>query len=291
MKCPRCGADNAERSVRCYLCEYTFVAGDTAPEPPGAEGPPQPQYPPPGVPEGLASPGLQAGPPPPMMGTGYQPPPPGAHPAGFQPPPAAPKGPPTVKVIIGILVILLVVIVGVTAFFLIRGKTYSVSVPAPPGYEAADEQTLEAAKESMHDEAEDADLDYLFVNGAGTSFVFVAHQRFYLTETPPDDPEEAERYYNEHKNELMEEMNLGFETAGGMSGDIAVGDYETMRLGTGDTALHFSMSLTVQGVSMDMETLIVVKGKTMFMVIVQGFEDTGLRSALDYLAQNITFSE
>jgi len=253
--------------VRCYLCEYTFAAGDTAPEPPGAEGPP-----------------------PPMTGVSYQPPPPGAYPAGYQPPLPADKAPVNVKVIVGVLVVLLVAAIGVGAYFLIRGKTYTVSVPTPPGYEEASQSDFEAAEESIKSETEDAALDYLFINSTGDSFVFVAHQKFYLTETPPDDPEEAERYYNENRDELMDEMNLGFETSG-MGGNLDVEEYETMRLGSGDTALHFVISMNIQDITLDMDSFLVVKGKTMFMVIVQGFGTADLEETLDYIAQNISFSE
>ncbi|MBN2025429.1 MAG: hypothetical protein JW854_01515 [Actinobacteria bacterium] len=289
MKCPRCGADNADRAERCYLCELPLAGGGTAGEPPAPEERIQPQYPPQGTQAGMVPPGQQAAPPPGAQGMGYQLPP-GAYPGGIQPPPPPSKGPNTVKIIIGVLVILLVVIIAVGAFFLLRGKTYSVEVPTPPGYKEASESDFDSARESIESGSGDAALDYLFINNAGDSFVFVAHQDFFLEELPPEDPEEAERYYNENRDEILSDMNLGFETSG-VPGSLDVDEYNTMSLGSGDTALHFAISMNIQDLTMTMDAFIAVKGKTMFMVIVQGFGTANLRDTLDHIAQNITFSD
>ena len=65
------------------------------------------------------------------------------------------------KIIIGVLIGLLVVIIGVGAYFLTRGKTYDIKVTAPPGYEVADQEFLEELKDTMEASSADIEVDEL----------------------------------------------------------------------------------------------------------------------------------
>jgi hypothetical protein len=195
------------------------------------------------------------------------------------------------KAVIAVLVVILIVIAGVAAVVMLRGASYSIDVPVPPGYKEADATTFNAAQKDLRAGGTDADLDRLFVSEGGTGMVFVAHQTFYLAETPPGDPEEAARYYNENKQEILDEMNLGFEMAGGASGGMEIGRYETIRLGTGDTALRMTLAITIEQFSMKADMIMVVKGKTLFMIMVQGFGNEDFEETVGFLAQNINFNK
>jgi hypothetical protein len=189
------------------------------------------------------------------------------------------------KTVIGILVVVLLIALGVGAYFIIRGKTYTVSLPAPPGYEEAGEDLFEDAEKSLKSGGGDFKLDYLFINSTMTSFIFVAHQRFFLEETPPDDPDAAEEYYLENRDEIMADLNVGL-TEEDVGGNI--GEYSVESIAAGDTGLRIKLSLTIEQTQMDMDMLLVVKGKTMFMVIVQTF-GSDASETMEYIKENIRF--
>ena len=294
MRCPRCGADNADRAQWCYLCEYPFAASGAEGEPPSPEEHVQPQYPPPGAREGLTPPGPQAGPPPPMTGTGYQAAAPGAYPAGYQPPPPAAKGPLNVKVIIGVLVVLLVVIVGVAAFFFLRGKTYNIHVPPPPGYKEADPEMVEDLKKTMSEGSEDIEIDEIYIDDSMTNFVIVASMDIppsLASDTPPgDDPEEMEQWFYETKDEWVEAFNLGLvEGAGGVGMSANVDVYEVERLATGDAVLHIATTIDLMQASFKIDVLWIIKGNSAFFVVVEGL-NPGAKT-LESLKESITFEE
>lgn len=292
MKCPRCGADNADRAERCYLCEYGFSPGDGDLEPPAPHEAARVPYPAPGVQEGGPVPGQQAVPPPPVMQPGgSQPPPPGAYPAGYQPPPPAPKGPATAKIVIGILVAVLIAVVGVGAYFLTRGKTYDITVPAPPGYEVADQEMLDELKKSLQSGSDEIVLDQVFMDATMTNFIIVAHQDIPVSlgsDTPSgDDPEEMEEWFYENKEEWIDAFNTGIIEGSGVPSEIDL--YQVERLATGDAVLHMVTTLDLMGTAFTVETLWVIKGRSAFFLMVEGLNPGS--DTVDFLKENITFQE
>lgn len=286
MKCPRCGADNTERAERCYLCEYSFATSGEAGEPPTPEEHVRPQYPPPGVQAGVVPPGQQPVQPPPVPGAGYQTPPPGAYPAGYAPPPAA-GGPKNLKLIIGVLVVVLVVAVGIGAFFILRGANYSVDLSVPPGYTTASESEFKAMEDGLKSSESDAELDYMFVNEDSTRIIVVGHQDFFLEELPPDDPEGAEQYYYENKDEILEGFAEGFQQGLGTGADVD--NYSVEFLDSGDATLHLNINVSLNQQSMAVDIFIMVKGNSMFLVIVQGLGNSNPGKTFDFIKQNISF--
>ena len=294
MRCPRCGADNADRAQRCYLCEYPFATSGAEGEPPSPEEHVQPQYPPPGAQGGLTPPGPQAGPPPPMTGTGYQAAAPGAYPAGYQPPPPAAKGPLNVKVIIGVLVVLLVVIVGVAAFFFLQGKTYNINVPPPPGYKEADQEMVDELKDTMSEGSEDIEIDEIYIDDSTTNFVIVASMDIppsLGSDTPSgEDPEEMEEWFYDNKGEWVEAFNTGLvQGAGGLGASAGIDLYEVERLVSGDAALHIATTIDLGQASFIVDTLWIIKGDSAFFVVVEGL-NPGAKT-LESLKESITFEE
>lgn len=283
MKCPRCGADNAERAARCYLCEYPFSSNQAGEEPPAPDEAARAQYPPPG----------QQAVPPPTVGEpgGYQQPPPGVYQAGFEPPPPPPKGPATVKIIIGALVALLIVVVGVGAYFLTRGKTYDIVCSAPPGYQEADQELLDELKETMEAGSEDIAVDGLYMDAAMTNFLIVAHQDMSSllgTDAPSgEDPEEMEEWFYANKDEWVEAFNTGIIEGAGMPSEVDL--YQVERLATGDAVLHMATSIAVPGMgtSLKIESLWIIKERTAFLVMLQGLSPS--QDTIEFLKENITF--
>ncbi len=314
MKCPRCGADNSEHAATCYLCDYAFggdagAGGPTSPDeafraqhlPPEAaprESPPQGRaVPPPPVagtgayqpPPPGAFPGGYQPPPPGAYSGGYQPPPPGAYPGGYQPTAPAPKGPNTVKVVIGVLVVVLVVVVGVGAYLLTRGETYDIVFSTPPGYQEADQEMIEDIEEAMGSGSEEIVIDGFFLDAGSTNSVIVAHldtNSIFGTDAPSgDDPEEMEEWFYGHEQEQIDEFNSGIMQGVGHSGEIDL--YEVERMATGDAVLHMTASIDVMGTTFMMDSLFIIKERTAFLIMFQG-SDSG-KDTLEFFKDTVTF--
>ena len=285
MKCPRCGADNAERAERCYLCEYDFTKSGAGGQAPAPDEPMQPQYPPQGTQAGIAPPGPQAGPPPPPGGA-YQGPPPGAYPPAYQPPPTT-GGARNLKVIIGVLVAVLVVALAIGAFFLLRGKTYSIDVPAPPGYQAADEDIFREMQESMESGEEDIVLDAVFTDSTGQNIIMVLHEDILFLDTPSgDDPDEMEQYLNDNKEEISQEFNTGIMSGG--AEDTRLEKYEVGRLAAGDAYLYMVTSIDMMGTTLRLDSMWIFKGDSAFAIIISGVNPRS-SEIVEFLEANITF--
>ncbi len=284
MKCPRCGADNAERAERCYLCEHQF-ANSGAGEPPAPDERVQPRPPAMGVQAGMVPPGQQAGPPPPP-GAPYQVPPPGAYPPAYQPPPTK-GGTKNIKVIIGALVGVLIVAVAVGAFFLMRGKTYAIDVPAPPGYHAASEEEFRSAKEDMETGEDDIVLEALFYDSTRQNLIMVLHEDVLFLDAPSgDDPEEMEQYFLDNKDELSQQFNTGIMEGGG--GLTTLDKYEVGRLAVGDAYLYMVTSIDMNGGTLRLDSMWIFKGDSAFAIIITGVNPR-VTEIVEFLEENVTF--
>lgn len=292
MRCPRCGAENAERADRCYLCELPFTGIGTTEEPPAPEQRVQPQYPPQGTQAGMVLPSQQAVPPPGAPGPGYQPPP-GAYQGGVQPPPPPPKGPNTVKIIVGALVALLVIIIGVGAFYLTRGKTYNIKASPPPGYQEASEELFDDFNETMKEGSEDIEVDELFVDNGQTNFIIVASMDMPPTigEKPPsgDDPEEMEQWFYDNRDEWEDAFNSSFTEGTGGMGSVESDLFQVERLATGDAVLHMATTVGFMNDSIAVETLWAIKGRTVFFIALMGKSPSS--QTVESLKESITFEE
>jgi hypothetical protein len=208
---------------------------------------------------------------------------------GYVPPPPAPKGPATVKIVIGVLIAGLLAIITVGAFFLFRGKTYSIEAPQPPGYEVADQELLDEMDEAMEASQEDIEVDALFVDASISNFVIVAHQNVpvsFGSDTPSgDDPEEMEAWFYEHEDEWVDAFNAGIMAGAGVPSGIDL--YQVERLATGDAVLHMATSIDVMDTSFKVETLWVIKGRTAFFIMVEGLSPRS--DTIEFLKENITF--
>ncbi len=285
MKCPRCGAENAERADRCYLCEHPLSASSDAFETSTLEGNAQ-QYPP----QGPAVPPGQQPHPPPATGPGYQPPP-DAYAAGYQPHAPAPQRPATVKIVIGALVVVLIVIVAVGAFYLTRGKTYGINVSAPPGYQEASQDLFDEFNDSMKEGSGDIAAEALFVDNSQSNFVMVASMDMppAIGEKPPsgDDPEEMEEWFYDNRDEWEEAFNTSFAEGLGGMGSVDADLYQVERLATGDAVLHMATSVSLMDTSFNVETLWIIKERSVFFIAIMG-TDTGSQT-VESLKESVTF--
>ncbi|MEW6554400.1 MAG: hypothetical protein AB1384_08955 [Actinomycetota bacterium] len=290
MKCPRCGADNADRAAWCYLCEYPFAPDAGAVEPPAPDEAIQARY----VPTGAVPPAQQAAPPSPVGEVSYQPPPPGAYAPGYRPPPAAGKGPVTARVVVMALVLVLLVALGVGAYFLLRSEYYSIEVPTPPGFEPASDDLVDELKEAVESssDTEDVEVDYVFTDASESNFIFVARRDIPVTlstDAPPSgDPEAVEEWYYENQDEWIEELRAEIAMSGIISSEVAL--YEVERLATGDATLH--MAMTASGFNtptLYIDILWIIKGDTAFFILVEGLNSNP--KTIDFLKENITFKE
>lgn len=290
MKCPRCGAENAEQAEFCYLCEHPFAEGSEA----GADVTQGASH---GIPPSQAgAPGSSAPPPPPAAPQHAAPPPPyqgkqllspGATPPAFGTAPAK-KGLAYKTIAMATVAVLVVIAAGLVAFFLTRGRTYTIKVPTPPGYSKADDEMIEEAKKSFKGDAKSITIDALFVDEANTNFVFVLHQDVPFSDAPSGkDPEEMERYFYEHKDEWTEAFASGILEAGS---DLnpQLEKYEVIRLASGDAALHMTTSLDIQQYSFLVETMWIIKESSAFAIVIEGLDPDG-SEVVEFLRQNISF--
>lgn len=286
VKCPRCGADNADRAEWCYLCEYPFAPGSGEAVPPAPDEAATAQYPPPGE----VPPGQQAVPPPPVGGVAYQPPPPGAYAPGYQPPPPPSKGPVTVKAIIGVLILVVIVVLAVGAYFFLRSDYYKIEVSIPPGYKQADDYMISEVEELMESELEDFELDYLWIDDSMSNVIFIYHMDIpaFSTGAPPsDDPDEMEEWFYENEEEWVDEFETGAVLQGGLAPDTNL--YQVERLTTGDAVLHMAMSMNMMNTPYYTDILVIIKGDTAFFIRLEGLSNN--LKTVEFLEQNITFEK
>ncbi len=283
MRCPRCGAENAEQAEWCYLCQYRFSgeweASTVAPESEAGAVPP----PAASAPEFAVPP--QAFPPPPAPA--MHAPPPGAQAPGLRPAPPR-KNIPTNIIALVLVVALAVIAAGLLTFFLLRGKTYTIKVPTPPGYAKAGEDMMEEARKSLEGSEKGITLDEAFIDESNVNFIFVIHQDVPFSGAPSGkDPEEMERYFYEHKDEWTEAFNSGlFEAGSDLNPELE--RYEVIRLACGDAALHMTTSLGIQQYSFLVDTLWIIKESSAFAIVVEGMDPQGDK-VVEFLRQNVTF--
>jgi len=196
-----------------------------------------------------------------------------------------------VKALIGVLVALLVVVVGVGAYFLTRGKSYGITVPVPPGYSEAEQSLLDDFEETMKSSPEEIRMDEIYVDSSMTNFVIVAHMNIPSTfgsDIPAgNDPDEMEEWFYKHKDEWVEDFNAGIMEGSGLPSDVDV--YEVERMGSGDAVLHMVSSFQMMDISFAVDTLWIIKGKSAFFIIVEGLNPSP--DTVEFLMQNITFEE
>jgi len=240
----------------------------------------------------MVPPGQQAVPPPGPPGMGYQQPP-GAYPGVIQPPPPPPKGPNTVKIIIGVLVALLVVIIGVGAYFLMRGKTYDINVSPPPGYKEASPEMLDQFKESMSEGSDDIEVDAVYLDNSMGNFIIVASMDMPLLikDKPPsgDDPQEMEEWFYEYQDEWEEAFNSSFVGDVGMAGAVTTELYQVERLAVGDAVLHMTISVSALNTTMTMDTLWIMKGRSAFFIALMG--ESPSSQTIEALKESISFGD
>jgi hypothetical protein len=189
-------------------------------------------------------------------------------------------------VIIGVLVAVLVVAVAVGAFFLLKGKTYSINVPAPPGYQAASEEEFRLMKESMEGE-DDIELEAVFYDSTGQNIVMVLHEDVLFRDTPSgDDPEEMEQYLLDNKEEISREFNTGIMEGGG--GTTTLDVYEVGRLAAGDAYLYMVTSVDMMGATLRLDSMWIFKGDSAFAVIISGANPRAAE-IVEFLEDNIAF--
>lgn len=287
VKCPRCGAENAEKAEWCYLCEYDFAEGAGT----GETSPPRDFA---GVPASPADP--SGGIPPPAAPTQAVPPlspqfpktqPMGAYPPGF---PTAPTGKrvSTNKIALVLVIALTVIAAGLLAFFIMRGKTYTITVPPPPGYTEASGNMIDEARKSLEGGGKGIGLDEVFIDASETNFVFVMHQNVPFTDAPSgEDPDEMERYFYDSKDEWTEAFASGILEAG-QEFAPELERYEVIRMASGDAALHMTTSLGIQQYSFTVDTLWIIKEKSAFTIVVEGLDPNG-EEIVEFLSENVTF--
>lgn len=301
MKCPRCGADNAERAPWCSLCQYRFGETATGEAPSDSLYDPAPQYQPgydaaPQYQQGPAAypptPGGQVYPPNvPIQPSGYgYPPPPGAYPPGYQPVPTSQGLSGSARVLIGILAILLFLALIGVGIFIITNKSATIQVPIPPGYQEASDSEKKSTEASMKANEPGLVLDNLYMSNNMDSAIIVFHEKMPLAEKPSStDPNYLKEYYDKNKDEVLKAFAGGFEQAAGLGVDADIGVYEVEQLACGDGALHLTIEVSVGRNSLFMDMLLIIKGSTGFCVALEAPDDAGMEATTQFLKDNISF--
>lgn len=262
MRCPSCGAENPQGAAWCYLCNQP-LAGEGAPAPGGA--PPVSPVPPP------PSPGMR-----PTYGPSA-------------PLPAAPPargGPSTVRILVGILVVLALLGSVLAAVFFLAQKTTAIKVPAPPGWEAADQETLDRFRKATGQE-DQVTIDHLFTDGSLTNFIVVAHGDVYIMDSPEgEDLASVEDFFYQHKPELIEEMERAYSEE---RVSVEVKTYEAREMACGIPALHMDLLASGAGMYVEQYFLFFFKDDIMYFAIVNKAGSEGVQEEADFLAENISF--
>jgi hypothetical protein len=291
VKCPRCGADNGEGASWCSLCQYAFsenqgIAADQSLQEPQ---PQQPQGS--GVQQQVGqaySPGAateQYGYP---AAPGGYPPPPGAYPPGYAPPPQQHGLSGTTKVLAGIVALLVFLGLLSGGIFLIMNKSAKIVVPMPPDFEEATKAELKAMEGSMQSSSEDSVIDCYYVHQNGDGLVVAFHQKSFLAEKPPSDPDQMQEYYDRNKDEIVRGLNMGAQQAGsGVSAEL--GDYEVVTLACGESALRMTMDISMGRNSLYMEMLMLFKGSSGYGILFEAPDDALADETMQFLRDNISF--
>ncbi len=242
MKCPRCGADNAEQAPWCSLCQYAFQENPGGAIPPELPGEAQQYQPPPGA---YQEQGGQAYPPNVSPGQYGYPPPPGAFPPGYAPPAPSHGLSASTRVLAGMVIMLVFLGLLAGAIYLITNKTATITVPVPPGYQEVSVKEKDAMEKSMQTKASEVVVDNYLTNESGDGVIVVFHQKMSLAEAPPEDPKKMEEFYNMNKDEVMHAFAGGFEQAAGYGVDAKISLYQVEKLTCGDSALHLSIDVSM----------------------------------------------
>lgn len=266
VKCPRCGADNADGAAWCNLCEYRFrdekrgsVRGETAL---------------PGVPE--------------EAGAFYSETLPQPTPNRMPPPHRTPtRGePPAVRVLVGILAALGIIGAVLAVIFITLGKSVKIQVPAPPGWEAADQKTMDSFKNTTS-QGSKITIDYLFTDGSLSNFIAVVHGNAYLTDFPEnEDLATVEDFFARHKSELLGQLEESYRRA---NADVNVETYEVKKMACGIPALHLDLVASAGGLSLQQYFLFFFKEDTMYFALVNKMGGQGAEEEIQFLSDNISF--
>lgn len=288
MICPHCGAENSPRAEWCYLCESFF-----APPPGQVADDAKREHDPNSITESTSPtdtpgdlPEQAQGYPPPQYGqdSGY---PLGAM--GALPPEHGAKATRTksIKIMAIVIVMLVFIVVVGAALYLSLGRSASIGIPAPPGFETADEINYEATESGLTESG--AVLDGLFINYDSGVMITAFHADIPYPDAPDgDDSEELENFFNEKKAEFTANSTKAFENNPVLQAFVYT--YKTVRIACGATALHMSVGITggMDPDSMTVDILVIIKGDTVYEIIIEGPYSDSRDEVLQFLMDNIT---
>lgn len=247
---------------------------------PGAPGEPvQPQYP-------QSDP--LAGYPPPQSGytPGYPTPMPGGYPPGYGAAPPA-KGSNTIKVLVGVLLVLVVIAIVGAALVFTFGKAATINVPTPPGWKSASEEVAADFEKEAEKGGQDVSVDYLFTDGTLGNSIAIGHGKAYIMDSPDgEDLESIEDFFMDNKSELVDQLESAYQMSG-ISLTLKV--YAVEELSCGVPALFMSLMLSVQGSSASQDYMLCFKGKTMFFAVITKEGSKESQAEVDFLKENISF--
>ena len=176
--------------------------------------------------------------------------------------------------------------VGVVAFLLL-GKGAKIKVPTPPGWEAADEETMQGFEEGSSTGAEDIAVDYLFTDGSLANFIAVAHGDVYIMDSPEgDDLATVEEFFLRHKDEITDELETAYRTVGA---SVSMHEYAVKELACGIPALFVGLKAGASGMTISQDFIFLFKDNTCYFAIVNRLGNQGNQEEVDFLAQNISF--
>src|SRR4030042_3601970 len=273
LKCPRCGADNAEQAPWCSLCQYAFQ------EQQGGMVPPEQQYESPSVPYQQQA---QVPPPGVPQQQGYGPPP-GAYSPGNAPPESKRGLSGSTRVLAGIIFFLLFFALVGGGLYYIFHKTAQIQVTPPPGWKDADEKAKETAEDSVV-QGNNVKMDYLFSDGTLTNTIVTAHGDFFQMQTPDSDKyEDVKAFFEEHEDEYINQLKA---SSSAIDAGLKTTEAEVVEMACGIGAIHVGFAIRANGISLNMDYLDFYKKGSEYVTIVVTMGNEGNQEEVDHLINN-----
>lgn len=189
--------------------------------------------------------------------------------------------------LVGILAVLVILVASGAAIYLAVSRSPSITVPTPPGWEPANEKVTAQFEDAADQSDQEVTIDYLFTDGTLTNSIAVCHGNVYIMDSPDgEDLESIENFFNQHKQELVTELEAAYMGSGI---NLKLGDYAVEEMACGIPALFMSMTISGQGLNISQDYLFFFKDDTAFFSIITKQGGKGNREEADFLKENISF--
>jgi len=182
-------------------------------------------------------------------------------------------------------VLAVIVIAGAVIYFTM-GKSATINVPTPPGWEPADEKAVANFEESSP-KGQNFKVDCMFSDGTLANTIVIYHGKGYIMDAPDSESyEDMKKFFEKHEDEYMDQLKSSYE-AYGVSWKI--NDKEIVEMNSGISAIHLGLTAQGQGVSVTQDLMIFYRNDMEYAVLINKLGNESNEEEIDFLMKNISF--